>query len=99
MESNLRDLATIEETYFTDHLHYAGAHGLRSQDLSYVTLTTGQVVVVHLGHWNYCLAGRVAPHHWFVYGSADGGLRGPKRSDTCSPTTYPRLAGRLRPSQ
>lgn len=104
MQAYLRDLATQEETFFTDHLHYATAHALQSRgyiDDMYEKLADGQVVVVHLTQntqEGYCFAGRVSPHHWFHYASLNGGLRGVTRSDACSLTVYPTSGGRIRPS-
>lgn len=97
MKVNLRDLATAEETYLTDvATSYATANQLKTQDISYVKLSAGQSVVVHLnGNRGYCLAGLVTSGRYFIYSSEEGGLSGPVSSDTCSASFYPQQAGVL----
>jgi len=95
MKSNLRNLATMEETFLTDHSHYGTAKELRADGYR-LRVPSGQVIYIHLDNeaWGYyCFAGRVARHHWFIYASDKGGLYGPKRHDACDAATYPRSAG------
>lgn len=102
MLANLRILAVMEETYLTDYNRYATAPQLRHYDFwpDDLRLRTGQVVVVHLDlPWGgYCLAGRVAPHRFYIYDSENGGVgERPRTRDRCSTTTFPTFGGRLRP--
>lgn len=96
MKANLRNLATMEETYFVDHMHYGTAKQLRA-DGWHLRVPSGQVIFIHLNDdsWNYCLAGRVARHRWWIYASDKGGIYGPRRHDVCDSGAYPHAAGRF----
>ena len=96
MASDLRNLATMEETYLTDHNHYGTASELRA-DGYHLRLAAGQVIYLHLTRpatMNYCFAGRVAPDHFVMYASDRGGIYGPRHRDACDPSAYPHAAGR-----
>lgn len=91
---DLRNLATAEETYLTDHMVYATAAQLRT-GLPF-RLSARDVITIRVNAGNgYCLAGHNRVGRFWVYSSTEGGLSGPSGSDTCSTTLYPHPGGTL----
>ena len=93
MKSNLRNLATMEETYFVDHYRYGTATQLKA-DGYHLRLAAGQIINVHVSAQAYCLAGRVSPRRFYLFTIDKGGVYGPRSRDACSLSTYPRSSGR-----
>ena len=95
VRSELRNLATMEETYLTDNNVYATAAQLHASYPEF-RVTGGERVVVHLNkQQGYCLAGRISAARWWIYSSLEGGLSGPATSDTCNAGMYPTSGGTL----
>lgn len=95
MRSDLRNMATYEETYVTDNVVYATAAQLR-RAYPQLRLARNDRVVVHLaGQQGYCMAGHMTAHRWWIYSSLDGGLSGPATHDTCNTATFPTYGGIL----
>jgi hypothetical protein len=96
MKAALRNLAVLEESYFTDTAVYGSVARVRAAGVgSLPALPSGESITVHLDPTQgYCFAGRVAPGRYWIYSSEDGGLAGsPSASDTCSRTRYPGYGG------
>jgi hypothetical protein len=97
VKSDLRNLATIEETYLTDSAaSYGTAAQLRATMGSELSaLSPHDVIAIHLdGAQGYCLAARAGARRYWIYSSEDGGIAdAPASSDSCNRSRFPVYGG------
>ncbi len=75
--ANLRNLATAEETYFTDHDAYTST-GSKLADEGFTRTPGTDAEILYAGvdpKKGYCLLGSPAAHGaWYIYDSQNGGF-------------------------
>ena len=75
VKSDLRSLATAQETYYTDHQEYAETQADLTDDGQKIKTTTGNTFEVALGDTGYCLSGQSDDSDkTYYYDSEAGGL-------------------------
>jgi hypothetical protein len=99
VRSDLRSVASTEETYFTDAMRYGSARQL-NRGLYRTYLHKGVTIAIHLNSTrSFCLAGYAnsAPKRVWIYASDRGGVRElPTTRDDCSARLYPTSGGQLK---